>query len=99
MFLFSTCEQAVRDVDFGTYHHTTPQESKQIREYAAKAFSKLLRPLYPPRAALRILDAGCGLGFLTHVAAECFPKAFATAWRRDFGMLAPASPSVYRLLP
>jgi len=62
-------------VDFGTYHHSTPEESKQIREDAAKAFSKLLRPLYPSGAALRILDAGCGLGFLTSVAASCFPKA------------------------
>jgi cyclopropane fatty-acyl-phospholipid synthase-like methyltransferase len=63
------------DVDFGTYHHSTPDESKRIRESAEKAFSKLLRHLYPSRAALSILDAGCGLGFLTNVAAECFPKA------------------------
>jgi cyclopropane fatty-acyl-phospholipid synthase-like methyltransferase len=63
------------DVDFGTYHHSTPEESKRIRESAENAFSKLLRPLYPCRAALKILDAGCGLGFLTNVAAECFPKA------------------------
>jgi len=63
------------DVDFGTYHHSTPDESKQIRECAEKAFTKLLRSLYPSRAALRILDAGCGLGFLTYVAAKCFPKA------------------------
>lgn len=63
------------DADFGTYHHSTPEQSKQLREDAAKAFSKLLRPLYPPGAALRILDAGCGLGFLTSVAARCFPKA------------------------
>jgi cyclopropane fatty-acyl-phospholipid synthase-like methyltransferase len=62
-------------VDFGTYHHSTPDESKRIRESAEKAFSKLLRALYPSRAALGILDAGCGLGFLTNVAAECFPKA------------------------
>jgi len=62
-------------VDFGTYHHSTPEESKRIRQSAEKAFSKLLRPLYPSRAALKILDAGCGLGFLTYVAAECFPKA------------------------
>jgi hypothetical protein len=40
------------DVDFGTYHHSTPQESERIREDAEKAFSKLLRPLYPSRAAL-----------------------------------------------
>jgi SAM-dependent methyltransferase len=68
----------MKDVDFGTYHHSTPEESKQIREDAAKAFTKLMRPLYPRRAALRILDAGCGLGFLTYVAAECFPKASIT---------------------
>jgi cyclopropane fatty-acyl-phospholipid synthase-like methyltransferase len=66
------------DVDFGTYHHSTLEESKQIREDAAKAFSKLLRPLYSSRAAFKILDAGCGLGFLTYVAAECFPKATIT---------------------
>jgi cyclopropane fatty-acyl-phospholipid synthase-like methyltransferase len=63
------------DVDFGTYHHTTPDESRIIREYAAEAFSKLLRPLYPSGAALRILDAGCGQGFLMQVAAKCFAKA------------------------
>jgi cyclopropane fatty-acyl-phospholipid synthase-like methyltransferase len=63
------------DVDFGTYHHSTPQESNDIRERAEKAFSKLLRSLYPSRGPLRILDAGCGLGFLTYVAAKCFPKA------------------------
>jgi Methyltransferase domain len=67
------------DVDFGTYHLSTAEESKGIRECAEKAFSKLLRPLYPSGATLRILDAGCGLGFLTQVAAECFPKASITS--------------------
>lgn len=62
-------------VDFGTYHHSTPKESKDLRKRAEKAFSKLLRALYPSRAPLRILDAGCGLGFLMYVAASCFPKA------------------------
>jgi methylase of polypeptide subunit release factors len=62
-------------VEFGTYHHTTPAESQQIRDSAAKAFSKLMRSLYPSRSTLNILDAGCGLGFLTYVAAKCFPKA------------------------
>jgi len=51
------------DVDFGTYHHTTPEESMQIRECAEKAFTKLLRSLYVSRAALRILDAGAGWDF------------------------------------
>jgi len=63
------------DVDFGTYHCSTPQESNDIRERAEKAFSKLLRSLYPSGAPRRIVDAGCGLGFLTYVAAKCFPKA------------------------
>ncbi len=48
------------DVDFGTYHHSTPEESKQIRDCAEKVFSKLLRPLYPSGTRLQILDAGCG---------------------------------------
>ena len=63
------------DIDFGTYHHSTTNESNDIREHAEKAFSKLLRSLYSSGAPLRILDAGCGLGFLTYVAAKCFPKA------------------------
>jgi cyclopropane fatty-acyl-phospholipid synthase-like methyltransferase len=70
--------QSMADVGFGTYHHSTAEESRQIREDAAKAFSTLLRPLYPSRAALRILDAGCGLGFLMQVAGKCFPKATIT---------------------
>jgi SAM-dependent methyltransferase len=72
-----TCDPLIKhvDVDFGTYHHSTPEESNNIRKCGAKAFSKLLRSLYPSGASLRILDAGCGLGFLTYVAARCFPKA------------------------
>jgi hypothetical protein len=54
---------AMGDVDFGTYHHSTPEDSRRIRESAEKVFLTLLRPLYPSRAALEILDAGCGLGF------------------------------------
>jgi 2-polyprenyl-3-methyl-5-hydroxy-6-metoxy-1,4-benzoquinol methylase len=50
------------DIDFGTYHHSTPNESNAIREQAENAFSKLLRSLYPSGAPLRILDAACGLG-------------------------------------
>lgn len=65
-------------VDFGTYHHTTSEESIAFRKHAQEAFSKLLRPLYPASASLQILDAGCGLGFLISVAAQCFPNARVT---------------------
>ena len=62
-------------VDFGTYHHTTPKQSKEIRNWAQKETSKLLPSLYSPDSNLRILDAGCGLGFLASVAAKCFSNA------------------------
>jgi cyclopropane fatty-acyl-phospholipid synthase-like methyltransferase len=65
----------IAHVNFGTYHHTTPQASARLRENAAQAFSQLMRPLFRPSARLQILDAGCGLGFLMYVAATCFPKA------------------------
>ena len=71
--------QSMLKVNFGTYHHTTPEQSRLLQQYADEAFSKLLRPLYPRRAVLRILDAGCGLGLLTYVAANCFPAARITA--------------------
>jgi SAM-dependent methyltransferase len=67
-----------RQADFGTYHHSTPEESNEIRKQAEKSFSKLLRPLFPASAPLRIVDAGCGLGFLVYVAAKCFPNAHVT---------------------
>jgi SAM-dependent methyltransferase len=66
---------SMTDVDFGTYHHSTPEDSEDLRGFAENAFSELLRPLYPSAAPLRILDAGCGLGFLTYVAAQSFPNA------------------------
>src|SRR5215469_11566782 len=31
------------DVDFGTYHHSTSQESNEIRQRAERSFSRLLR--------------------------------------------------------
>lgn len=66
------------DVDFGTYHHSTPTESNEIRERIEKAFAKVLPSFYPSGAALLVLDAGCGLGFLTYVAAKCYPEARVT---------------------
>ena len=62
------------DVDFGTYHHSTPEQSKQIRESAEKAFSKLLRSLYSSRAALNVLDAGLRIGLSDLRSCEVFSE-------------------------
>lgn len=63
--------------------------SKRIREpaEAEKAFSKLFGPLFLAGAALKVLDAGCGLGFLPYVVAKLFPMASVTALT-DSGMAA-----------
>ncbi len=63
------------DTDFGTYHHSTPAESMKLRERAENEFSSLLLTLNERDSSLRILDAGCGLGFLCYVAARLFPFA------------------------
>lgn len=66
------------DVDFGTYHHSTPGESRAVRKRADELFTALLPTLFPADPPLRILDAGCGLGFLMYVAAKCFPESWIT---------------------
>jgi len=62
-------------VDFGTYHHTSREESDKIRSMLEKVFSNTLLSLYPSDSKINVLDAGCGLGFLTAIAARCFPQS------------------------
>jgi len=64
--------------DFGTYHHSTPEESKALRTQAEEVFSRAMLSHFPADAHLRVLDAGCELGFLMYVAAKCFPNASIT---------------------
>ncbi len=66
------------DVDFGTYHHTTPEESRETRKKVEDAFTSIFASLYPPDSVLEILDAGCGLGFLSYVAARHFKHSKVT---------------------
>ena len=65
-------------MDFGTYHHSNPDESREMRNRVAGAFSAVLLTLYEPHSEIRILDAGCGLGFLSYVAAKTFPESVIT---------------------
>lgn len=63
-------------VDFGVYHHSTREESellrKIVRELFINAFSRIGISKYDE---IRVLDVGCGLGFLSYVVAEYFPRA------------------------
>jgi len=62
-------------VEFGTYHHSTPKQSEELRKKVGEEFSSLLPTLFDTDSDLRILDAGCGLGFLSYVRAITFPNS------------------------
>jgi cyclopropane fatty-acyl-phospholipid synthase-like methyltransferase len=67
--------------DFGTYHCSTPRASAATREKARVLFTKAFDTLpFSPEDKLRILDVGCGLGFLSCVCAEIYPKASVTGF-------------------
>ncbi|OWP56304.1 MAG: hypothetical protein B2I17_06910 [Thermoplasmatales archaeon B_DKE] len=67
------------DIEFGTYHHSTREASDALRKNAEKIFTSLMYHVYASDSRLEILDAGCGLGFLTSVASRCFPSSILTA--------------------
>jgi cyclopropane fatty-acyl-phospholipid synthase-like methyltransferase len=69
--------------DFGTYHHSTPGASERIRERAKVQFSEGFASLpFSRDDPLKILDIGCGLGFLSCVSAEYYPNALVTGFDR-----------------
>lgn len=66
----------VKELDFGTYHHSTPAESEKIRETVKDMFTDVFASLpFRRRDELRILDVGCGLGFLSCLSAEFYKNA------------------------
>lgn len=67
--------------NFGMYHHTTPLISKKIRERVAILFKETFADLpFSREQKLKILDMGCGLGFLSCVAAEYYSNATITGF-------------------
>jgi cyclopropane fatty-acyl-phospholipid synthase-like methyltransferase len=65
-----------RDPDFGTYHHSTPAASEKIRAAAKTMFTDAFASLPLGRDdGLKILDVGCGLGFLSCLSAEFYRNA------------------------
>jgi ribosomal protein L11 methylase PrmA len=70
-----------QQLDFGTYHHSTPRASQKIREKVKVLFTRVFGNLPLHRDEnLKILDVGCGLGFLSCVCAEYYPKARITGF-------------------
>ena len=67
--------------DFGTYHHSTPRASQKIRQKVKMLFTKVFSNLpFAYDDSLKILDVGCGLGFLSCVCAEYYPNARITGF-------------------
>lgn len=67
--------------NFGTYHHTTEQMSEKIREWAKISFSEAFEQLSFSRDSdLKIVDIGCGLGFLCCLCAEYYPNSIVTGF-------------------
>jgi SAM-dependent methyltransferase len=61
---------------FGTYHHSTSAASKKVRAVVKTMFTDAFSSLpFGRHTELRILDVGCGLGFLSCVSAEFYLNA------------------------
>lgn len=68
-----------KEPDFGTYHYSTPTSSKEIRAVVKRMFTDAFASLPFGRGdGLKILDVGCGLGFLSCLSAEFYKNAEVT---------------------
>lgn len=67
--------------DFGTYHHSTPRESVEARQEVKILFTRAFDDLpFTRDDRMKILDVGCGLGFLSCICAEFYPNASITGF-------------------
>ena len=68
------------EVDFGVYPHTSREGSDAAREAAKVVFLEAFSKTgIDTNASIKVLDAGCGLGFLTYVVLSHYPKATVAA--------------------
>lgn len=70
----------MNNLNFGTYHHSTQEESDHIRSMVEKKVNSIFSKLYSISSELQILDAGCGLGFMSYLAATYYPQSFITGY-------------------
>ena len=75
----TTTSEWKKMADFGTYHYSTHRGSEKLREKVKILFTEVFGDLpFARDDKLKILDVGCGLGFLSCVSAEHYPKANVT---------------------
>ena len=73
---FSRRGGKTKEPDFGTYHHSTTSASGKTRAVVKTMFTNAFASLpFARDDELRILDVGCGLGFLSCVSAEFYRNA------------------------
>ncbi len=64
------------DPDFGIYHHSDKAQSEKMRGKAKILFNEAFKKTNIDKdSGISILDAGCGLGFLTYLASSYFKNA------------------------
>jgi 2-polyprenyl-3-methyl-5-hydroxy-6-metoxy-1,4-benzoquinol methylase len=69
-------EEKTKEPYFGTYHHSTSATSNKTRAVVKTMFIDAFASLVFRRDnELKILDVGCGLGFLSCVSAEFYKNA------------------------
>ena len=67
--------------DFGTYHYCTPKSSEELRSELRGVYTQAFRKLpFSKNEKIKILDIGCGLGFLSCLCAEFFTDAVITGF-------------------
>lgn len=70
-----------REPDFGTYHHSTPKASEKVRANITREFVRAFASLpFSANGEIKILDVGCGLGFISFVCADFYRKALVTGF-------------------
>ena len=80
------------DVDFGTYHHSTPEESEKLRSIIYKKFHEAFNYISIARDSnINILDVGSGLGFTIKIVADFYINANITGIDNFSGSLVDSS--------
>ncbi|MCL4307294.1 MAG: class I SAM-dependent methyltransferase [Candidatus Thermoplasmatota archaeon] len=65
--------------DYGTYHHSSREDSEKLREAVKSMFNQAFERLQIDRQKpVSILDVGCGNGFLLSIAGMFYPRSMLT---------------------